>query len=75
MQTPELTLYVSEDIEFLTREQWDALQPSLILVAPPTPQQLEREAQLAIVMSQWMDDYEKAMEPLRMEWMNEVWNA
>ena len=70
-----LILHVNDDIEFMTKDQWDALQrPKLTLVPPPTPEEIERERQLAIAMERWVDDYEKAMEPTRIEWLNEVYN-
>lgn len=69
-----LILHVNDDIEFMTKEQWDALRPKLSLVTPPTSWQIERERKLAAAMELWMDDYEKSMEPCRLEWMNEVWS-
>lgn len=60
-----ITLYITEDIEFMTPLEFD----------PPTPRDLERERQLSVAMSLWAEDYNERMAPVRDSWMNEVWNV
>ena len=56
-----MMLYIHDDIEFMTPEQFD----------PPTEHQLAREARTAKVMDMWVQDYNERMEAKRESWLNE----
>lgn len=58
-----LALYVHDDIEFMTPKDFD----------PPTPQDLGRERQTALMMDKWADEYEERMCEVRNLWLVERW--
>jgi hypothetical protein len=59
-----ITLWVNEDIEWYTPEEFD----------PPTPQNIERERQLAAAMNLWVEDYNERMVVKRNRWLNESYD-
>jgi hypothetical protein len=59
----KIKLYVVEDIEFMTPQEFDG----------PTPEQLERERKLAKAMALWADEYEDRMYEARNLWLVEEW--
>jgi hypothetical protein len=56
-----ITLWVQEDIEWYTPQEFD----------PPTLQDIERERQLSAVMNLWVEDYNERMQPSREAWANQ----
>ena len=59
---PSITLWVTDDIEFVTVQDFD----------PPTARDLRREVQTARMMDLWVEEYNERMAPQRQRWLNEV---
>jgi len=59
MTAKHLPLHIHDDIEFMTPAEFDI----------PTPQDLERERQLAAAMDLWVEDYNERLEPSRQQWL------
>jgi len=55
-----ITLYIDDDIEFMTPEEFDV----------PTPAQIQREQTTAIMMDLWVQEYNERMGPRRLDWLN-----
>ena len=60
-----ITLWVNEDIQWYTPEEFD----------PPTPMDIERERQLSASMNLWVEDYNERMVGTRSRWLNEPYTV
>lgn len=63
-----MKLYIHDDIEFMTPEEFD----------PPSLQDIIREENTAKAMALWADDYDRSMGVQRQSWLNqdhEGWGA
>ena len=57
-----LTLWVSEDIQFMTPASFDI----------PSPEDIRREQVAAKAMTRWADEYQDRMQPVRDGWLQEA---